>query len=607
MRAPRTPLGLAAALATAALFALVVAGPLVWGDAAARDSVVDRLQPPSAAHPFGTDEVGRDVLARVLTATRLSVLLAVLATLLAVALGLLLGALPSVLGRRSGRFVAAAINVLVAFPGLLLALFFAIVWGAGARGAVLAIGLAGAPVFARLTQTLAASVAGQDYIAAARVVGVGRTRILFRHVLPNIAEPLIVNATIGAGGALLAFAGLSFLGLGIQPPGYDWGRLLNEGLDRIYVNPAAALAPGLAVVLAGLTFNLLGEALAAAVGRRTARVPPASAPQRAAARPAAPSEQTVLRVRGLRVSFPAPDGGWVTPVDGVDFDVRPGEAVGVVGESGSGKSLTAMACAGLIERPGRVEADRLEFLGHDLDRAPRSLLGTCLAVVFQDPMTSLNPALRVGRQLAEVAEVHQGLSRRAALARAVDRLRAVRIADPERRARQHPHELSGGMRQRAMIGAGLMGTPRLIVADEPTTALDVTVQKQVLELLARARADAGAAILFISHDIAVVSGLCDRVLVMYGGTVVEDLTVERLLSGPAHPYTRALLASVPHLDTDRDRPLATIPGRPPDPARRPPGCAFAPRCDRADERCATDRPPLTVHSGQHKVACWNAS
>jgi oligopeptide/dipeptide ABC transporter ATP-binding protein len=316
----------------------------------------------------------------------------------------------------------------------------------------------------------------------------------------------------------------------------------------------------------------------------------------------------VLTVDNLQVAFPGASG-WTTPVRGVSFTVSVGEAVGVVGESGSGKSLTALAVSRLIEAPGVVTADRLEFNGAPLldasERELRGLLGTSLAMVFQDPMTSFNPTRRIGRQLAEVSEQHQGLGRRQALARAVDRLRAVRVPAPARRAHQYPHEFSGGMRQRAMIAMGLMGDPRLVVADEPTTALDVTVQRQVLRLLARVRAEERAAILLISHDIAVVSQTCDRILVMYAGRIVEDLTTEALLTGPRHPYTRALVAAVPDLESDRDQPLAVIPGRPPEPGAVPAGCAFAPRCPLADEQCRTEDPPLLPIGASGLAACWH--
>ncbi|MFD0656173.1 dipeptide/oligopeptide/nickel ABC transporter permease/ATP-binding protein [Thermocatellispora tengchongensis] len=474
---------------------------------------------------------------------------------------------------------------------------------------MLGIAAAVAPGVARLTQTLAASVAGRDYVAAARLLGVPRPLILVRHVLPNIAEPLILNLAQAMGGALLGLAGMSFLGLGVQPPAYDWGRLLFDGFSRIYVTPVVALGPAVAVALAGIGFNLLGDALARAAARtRAAGAAPAGAAP-APADPGEPDPDAVLEVRDLTVAFP----GGLTPVRGVSLTLRPGEIVGLVGESGSGKSLTAAAIGGLVPYPGVVRAGALRLCGRDARTMPDRELGTALAMVFQDPMASLNPALRVGGQLAEVATVHLGASRAEAARRAVDRLGHVRIPDPERRARQHPHELSGGMRQRAVIAMGLMGTPRLIVADEPTTALDVTVQRQILTLLREVTAETGAATLFISHDIAVVGELCDRVVVMYAGRVVEELPVAELAGGAAHPYTRALVASVPGMDTDRSRPLAGIPGRPPAPGGIGPGCAFAPRCPVATSRCTAERPPLAPYAPEpgastaHKVACWEAA
>jgi peptide/nickel transport system permease protein len=606
----RTPMGATAALLLVLVIALAVFAPIIWGDRAAQVDTDAISQGPSSEHLLGTDDLGRDILYRVLVASRLSLELAVLATLIGVGVGTLLGAAPSVLPRRAGRLVTSGVNIAVAFPGLLLALFFAVIFGVGTTGAVLAIGLATAPAFARLVQTLSASVAGRDFVSAARVAGVGRVRLLIRHILPNIGEPLVVNATIGAGGALLAFAGLSFLGIGVQAPDYDWGRLLGDGLNRIYTNPAAALAPGVAVVIAGLAFNLFGEVAAAVVGARTPtrRVGVRPQPEPRPETPEPSRGEPVLTVENLQVAFPGA-GGWTTPVRGVSLTVGVGESVGVVGESGSGKSLTALAVSRLIEPPGVVTADRLEFAGKSLltasDRELRGLLGTSLAMVFQDPMTSFNPTRRIGRQLAEVSEQHQGLGRRDALARAVDRLRAVRVPAPGRRARQYPHEFSGGMRQRAMIAMGLMGDPRLVVADEPTTALDVTVQREVLRLLARVRAEERAAILLISHDIAVVSQTCDRVLVMYAGRIVEELSTEALLAGPRHPYTRALVAAVPDLESDRDQPLAVIPGRPPEPGAVSVGCPFAPRCPLASERCRTEDPVLLDIGGSGRVACWH--
>jgi peptide/nickel transport system permease protein len=571
----RSPLGIVATLFLVTLVVLAVVGPLHWGETAKVADLTRLSEGPSADHLLGTDAGGRDVLARLFTATRLSVLTAVLATLIGVTLGVLLGLLPIVAPRWIARAVNAALGVALAFPSLLLAIVVSVVLGVGAVSLTLAIGLAMAPAYARLAQTLGSSVAGRDFVAAARILGVGRVRILTRHVLPNVRDPLIVNASIGAGTALVAATGLSFLGLGVQAPRYDWGRMLNESLEGIFVNAAPSLGLTAAIVFAGVTFALVGEALSRAFGlqrpsrrlwRRTSRRPATST------EPVAPLhvvDDPVLRVRDLRVGAPRGDA-WVTPVGGVSFDIGRGEVVGVVGESGSGKSLTCMAVAALLEEPLEVTADSVCFDGTELvsggrvsgRTSPGELahqLGTRMAFVFQDPSTSLNPAVHVGTQVAEVGRLHGGLSRGEAHDGAVDRLDAVRIPDAARRAHRYPHEFSGGMRQRAMMAMGLMGEPALLIADEPTTALDVTVQREVMALLAEINRVKGTAVLFVSHDIALVSSFCTRVLVMYRGAIVEDLAAEDLAAGRAqHPYTRALVEAVPHLDAEPGAAFATI-------------------------------------------------
>jgi peptide/nickel transport system permease protein len=571
----RSPLGIAAIVGLAALLLLAVLGPIIWGAQASVTDVEHLSAKPGDGHPFGTDAAGRDVFARVLSATRLSVVMALCATAIGVILGVVVGFLPSILPRRAAAFVVSGTGIALAFPALLLTIVLSIAVGTGAVGAVLAIGLAMIPFFARLAQTLTASISGRDFISAARILGVSRLTVLLRHILPNVRDTLIVNASIAAGSALISFAGLSFLGLGVQPPDVDWGRMLNEGLSKIYVNPATALAPAAAIIIAGVIFTLVGETLARgygidSLGRRRPRSTP---PGTAAANPLttdASSDTAVLSVRNLRVSVPT-GSDWVQPVAGVSFDIAPGEIVGLVGESGSGKSLTCLAVAALLENPLLVTADRVSFDGSELTQhglVPSKLrsaslakqLGTRLALVFQDPSTSLNPALRIGSQVAEIGVLHEGLSKADAARRAIDKLRAVMISDPERRAKQYPHEFSGGMRQRTMIAMGLTGSPALIIADEPTTALDVTVQREVLGLLRDVNREEGAAVLLVSHDIAVVTGLCSRVMVMYRGHIVEDLAVSDLVAGrAAHPYTRALLAAVPDMDATPGAPFVTIP------------------------------------------------
>jgi len=568
-----SPTALLAIAGTALLLFLAAFGPVIWGAAAETTSVPDRLLPAGLAHPFGTDELGRDVFARVMTATRLSLVLTLGATAISLAGGIVFGLVASILPRHPRRMFTGLLDILLAFPWLLLVLFFTVIWGASAVGAMLAIGLSGIPSFARLVYNLASSVSGRDYVRAARVVGVGPIGILIRHVLPNISNPFFVNAAATASVTLLSFAGLSFLGLGVQSPEYDWGRMLQEGILRIYINPLAAIGPGIAIVVAGLIFTLVSEAVAetpgAGVRALAARAVGAAAlrrrrrPDAAAAVSGAARTAAVAEITGLRISFATPDGATVERVRGVDLSIAPGEVVGIVGESGSGKSLTAMALAGLLDQDAIVRADRHVFDGIDMS-APltpveRSRLGVELGMIFQDPLTSLNPALTIGRQLTEVAEVHLGMRPREARARATAALAAVGIDDAERRLTQYPHEFSGGMRQRAMIAMAMTGRPKLIIADEPTTALDVTVQRQVMAILRRAQRDTGAAIVFISHDIALVSAFCDRVLVMKDGVVVERLDAQRIQQDATHPYARALIACLPDMTSDRSRPLPVIP------------------------------------------------
>ncbi len=331
------------------------------------------------------------------------------------------------------------------------------------------------------------------------------------------------------------------------------------------------------------------------------------APSAAGAGPDGP----LLRVRDLGVSFAGPHGEQLRAVDGVSFDLAAGEALGLVGESGCGKSLTALSLVRLVDEPPARTApgSSVRYRGEELVGAPPSRLrrvrGAEIGFVFQEPMTSLNPVKRVGYQVAEPLIAHEGLSRAAARDRARELLARVELPDPERALRAYPHELSGGMRQRALIAMAIACGPSILVADEPTTALDVTVQAQILELLARLRRETGMALLLISHDLAVVGEVADRVAVMYAGQIVERGPAAELFRAPSHPYTEGLLRAVPSIER-RDRRLAVIPGRVPAPGSWPAACRFHPRCPYAWERCATEAPPeaaLDEEGGRHS-RCW---
>jgi peptide/nickel transport system ATP-binding protein len=319
--------------------------------------------------------------------------------------------------------------------------------------------------------------------------------------------------------------------------------------------------------------------------------------------------KNLLEVRGLTTVFDT-DAGEVRAVDGVDFSLERGRTLGIVGESGCGKSVTALSIMGLVPRPpGRIVGGEVRFEGEDLLKLPparlRELRGARLSMIFQEPMTSLNPAFTVGDQVAEALLRHASASRKEAKSQAIEMLRRVRIPSPERRARDYPHRLSGGMRQRVMIAMALACNPRLLIADEPTTALDVTIQAQILELMRALRSELGTAIILITHDLGVIAELADDVIVMYAGQVVERCAVDSLFAEPHHPYTIGLLGSIPRLDLEQRR-LSAIEGTVPDAAAMPAGCRFHSRCPFAVERCFKEIPPLAEIKENHFAACWRA-
>ena len=317
----------------------------------------------------------------------------------------------------------------------------------------------------------------------------------------------------------------------------------------------------------------------------------------------------LLHVTDLKVRFPTATGGEMVAVDGVSFDVKPGQTLGIVGESGCGKSVTSLATMGLIPRKTAEISGKVLFEGQDLltipDHALRDLRGNRLAMIFQEPMTSLNPSYTIGDQIAEAVLRHRKVSPAEARARAIEMLRRVRIPVPEERIDDYPHKLSGGMRQRVMIAMALACDPKLIIADEPTTALDVTIQAQILDLMRDLRAETGAAVILITHDLGVVAEVCDEVLVMYAGQVVERAPVEALFRMPQHPYTVGLMGSIPRLDTRKDK-LAAITGSVPDMTARQTGCRFAARCPFAEPRCWAELPPLTEVAPGQLSRCWRA-
>ena len=397
---------------------------------------------------------------------------------------------------------------------------------------------------------------------------------------------------------ILETAGLSFLGLGSQPPQADLGSMLGEARSAMISHPHTSIVPGLMIFLIVMSINLLGDGVRDALDPRLR--------SGALSRPRAttlvkrhgdvpPATDELLAIQDLHTEFHVGKRN-LRAVDGVSLAVRPGECLGVIGESGSGKSVTALSVMGLVASPpGVITGGAARFQGEDLIGAPyeslRQKRGNRVAYIFQDPLSTLHPLYRVGQQLAEAIRSHNNLSNTEARVRAIQLLNDVRIPNAKSRVDDYPHEMSGGMRQRVGIAMALANEPDVIIADEPTTALDVTVQAQILSLLDDLRRERGLAIIFITHDFGVVAQLCDRVAVMYAGQIVEEGPTQAVLDAPAHPYTKRLIACVPELGGGR-RELAAIPGLPPVLDDLPPGCAFAPRCSKAAKSCRQGEIPL---------------
>jgi peptide/nickel transport system ATP-binding protein len=558
---------------------------------------------PSLSHWLGTDDLGRDILSRLIWGARISLRASFeivgLAALIAVPLGLVAGffrgAVDSVIMR--------TMDALFSFPPLIMALTVAALLGADVNDAAIAIAIVFVPGFVRLLRGEVIAVREEAYIESARSLGATSRRLLGRHVAPNVASPIIIQLALALGFALLVEAGLSFLGIGEQPPTPSWGGMLQEGFQFINSTPWAVIFPGLAIMLTVLSFNLVADGLRDALGRERptgsnpvagerglwrrsfAPVSPSSSSQTAL--PAPEPSAALLEVSGLRIEFLTRQE-WLPVMEDAHFTVQRGKTLGLVGESGSGKTVSALAVMGLLPAKVSRVAGSILFEGRDLTglsaSSLRKLRGNDIAMIFQEPMTSLNPAYTVGNQIAEQVRAHRAISRSDAWKVAVEMLDRVEISNAAARAQDYPHAFSGGMRQRVMIAMALSCSPKLLIADEPTTALDVTTQSQIIELLHTLQREEDMAMIFVTHDLGVIADVAADVVVMYAGQVVEDATATDLFGRPRHPYTEALLDSIPQL-TPKGEPLHAIPGMVPRADQFPAGCRFAPRCSYVQEAC----------------------
>ncbi|CRK56634.1 Oligopeptide transport system permease protein OppB (TC 3.A.1.5.1) [Alloactinosynnema sp. L-07] len=601
-----------------------VLAPLITGDPLVTHTPA---VPPSAEHWFGTDKIGRDVFTRVVHGARYSLLIGLGATLVALLAGAVLGSLAATSPKWGDEALMRILDVVMAFPPIALALVLVVSFGKSIPVLILTIAFVYTPMLARVVRANVLAQYGEDYVAAEKVIGARRGYIVVKHIAVNCAAPVLVFATVLVAEAIIFEASLSFIGAGVQDPEPSWGSVLNYGRE-ILLNGGwwATMFPGLAILVTVLALNILAEGLtdasaAPAARRRSSGDEPVAEAAEASAPVTAPSTvddslavlarvartrarfassvradaPVLLSVEDLSIRFPDRYGD-VAVVDGISFSVREGETLGLVGESGCGKSITSLAITGLLPRTAEVSG-RVTYRGDDLLTLPprqrRALAGPEIAMVYQDALSSLNPSVLVGRQLAQ-------LTRRGGRKTPAELLDLVGLS-PKRTLRSYPHELSGGQRQRVLIAMALSREPRLLIADEPTTALDVTVQAQVVELLVRLRDELGFAMVLVSHDLALVGELAHRVAVMYAGQVAELGTTSSVLAAPTHHYTRGLLGSVVSLEAGAPR-LHQIRGVVPAPSGFGAGCRFASRCPAATEVCRTVHPGLTG-PGEHAFAC----
>ncbi|MEN5278868.1 dipeptide/oligopeptide/nickel ABC transporter permease/ATP-binding protein [Brucella sp. TWI432] len=517
----------------------------------------NRLQPVfSAGHLLGTDQLGRDILSRLLWGSRVSIAVGFAATLIAAIIGSTIGIVAGYAGGRTDNLMMRGVDMLMAFPYILLALAIVAALGPGLMNALYAIAVVNIPFFARNVRGTALGLANREFVDAARLSGKGHISILLTEVLPNVLPVIVITMSTTAGWMILETAGLSFLGLGAQPPQADLGSMLGEGRAQMFTAPHVSIVPGLMIFLIVISLNVLGDGVRDVLDPRLrsgALARPGSRTAIAKNRnvPKAAMPDATLAVEKLETGF-VNNGSYTPAVKQVSLHLNRGECLGLIGESGSGKSVTALSIMGLVASPpGLIRNGAIYLDGNDVLNMTETELpatrGSKVAYVFQDPLTTLHPMYSIGKQVEEAIGAHSTMSASERRRQAIALLEKVGIPDAPERADHYPHQLSGGQRQRVGIAMALANDPDIIIADEPTTALDVTVQARILELLRDLQREQGMALLFITHDFGVVSEICDRVAVMKDGEIVETGTAKAVLADPQHNYTKRLIACVPEL------------------------------------------------------------
>ena len=544
------PLAVLALLWLLLLLVLAVGAPVFAPQDPLEQDLLALKQLPTAEHWLGTDALGRDVFSRMVHGVALTLAGVLEAVVVAGVLGLGLGVSAGYFGGLWDRFVQQYVSLVQSLPTMLIMLAVLAVFGQAMLPAMVTLGVMGSAGVSRVLRSVTLAVREELYIAAARISGLGDAHIIVRHVLPRIAGPVIVQMSLFAAIAVIVQTGISFLGLGVAPPAPTWGSMIFEASASLNDFPWLLVPSGGIVALTVLAFGLLGDSLRDASTEAWSR--PSQRRQvraRKASVPADLREGSLLAMRD--VTIVTGDAAHTrTLVQGVNFDLKQGETLGIVGESGSGKTLTSLSLMGLLPPGVRALSGTAVVDGEAIDLTDEKRLaqlrGATVGMIFQEPMAALDPCFTIGHQLAEVLRLQGGLSAQQVQDKVIELLEQVRIPNPAEVARRYPHQISGGMAQRVGIARALASEPRILLADEPTTALDVTVQAEILALLRSLSQSRQMAVVLVTHDWGVVADICDRAMVLRHGQVLESATVVDLFHRPQHPYTRALLAANPH-------------------------------------------------------------
>lgn len=590
-----------------AIFASKIApyDPYEKADAKAEDI----LAPPNNEHLLGTDDVGKDVLSQLIYGARVSLIVGFAGSFMSIFIGTMIGLTSGYFGGRVDNLLMRLVDFLMVIPSLPLMLVVISVLGRGLEKIILVIGLLYWTYTSRLVRSLVISLKERQYILRIKSLGASNSRIIFRHIFPQVVPLVVAQGVLSISNAVISESVLSFLGLG-DPLTVSWGMMLNFAFARAISRGGwwFFLPPGFAIVWVSLSVILVGTALEEIVNPRLSThhlFNPRRMVQVKEKKPIISNGKALLNVQNLSVSYLTDEGTALQAVDDVSFHLNPGRSLGIVGESGCGKTTVMLALLRLLPEAGRITQGQVYFNGKDLLQNSEAEMCAVrwaeLSIVFQGAMNALNPVRTIESQIIEVMRRHKVVrSKREAETRTAELLDLVGIA-PER-GNQYQHQYSGGMRQRAVIAMALACNPKILIADEPTTALDVMIQAQITELLKKLREELHLTLILVTHDLGVVSELCDDVLVMYGGNMAEYASSDIVYNKPHHPYTIRLLKAFPDIE-NLDGDLVSIPGVPPRLDELPLGCRFSPRCHLCEDRCFEEHPRLVQIKEGHFIRC----